>query len=188
MEWSSLQTVLEKINRGDDSAAEELYTAISPYLRMVVRRSMPARLRAKFDSSDVVQSAWVKLLDGIRNQDWQFEDVKHLRAFVKTVVLHHFLNRVRRANLERDTLPALPSNNDPSPSDQAKASELWSQLRQLCPPQHHDLLEYKLKGMTLDEIAAKTGLHPSSVRRILYDLSWRLARRRGMGTGSVQNG
>ena len=48
-------------------------------------------------------------------------------------------------------------------------------------------IKYKLKGMTLDEIAAKTGLHPSSVRRILYELSWRLARRRGMGAGSVQD-
>ena len=33
----------------------------------------------------------------------------------------------------------------------------------------------KRDGHSLDEIAARTGLHPSSVRRILYDLARRLA-------------
>jgi RNA polymerase sigma-70 factor (ECF subfamily) len=181
VEQGSLQAILDKVNRGDPLAAEQLYTTVFPYLRMVVRRTMPPPLRAKFDSSDVVQSAWVKLLDGIQNQAWHFDDVRHLQAFLKTVVLNHFLNRVRRANIERETLPLSPSNRDPSPSDEAKAEELWRQLLELCPAQHHDVLRYKLEGMTLEEIAARTGLHPSSVRRILYELSRRLTRRRGLG-------
>jgi hypothetical protein len=32
----------------------------------------------------------------------------------------------------------------------------------------------KLKGLTADEIAARTGLHPNSVRRILVELAQRV--------------
>ena len=49
----------------------------------------------------------------------------------------------------------------------------------LCPPAHHNLLELKRQGFPLAEIAARTGLHESSVRRILYDLARRLAAARG---------
>jgi RNA polymerase sigma-70 factor (ECF subfamily) len=45
----------------------------------------------------------------------------------------------------------------------------------LCPPAHHELFRLKRLGLTLSEIASRTGLHPSSVRRILYELARRYA-------------
>ena len=45
----------------------------------------------------------------------------------------------------------------------------------LCPPAHREILEWKGQGVPLGEIAARTGLHESSVRRILYELAQRLA-------------
>jgi RNA polymerase sigma-70 factor (ECF subfamily) len=45
----------------------------------------------------------------------------------------------------------------------------------LCPPAHHELLRLKRQGLGLAEIAARTGLHESSVRRILYNLASRYA-------------
>ena len=62
-----------------------------------------------------------------------------------------------------------------APSEVARGNELWDQLLALCPPAHHELLNLKRQGLPLAEIAARTGLHPSSVRRILYDLAKRLA-------------
>jgi DNA-binding IclR family transcriptional regulator len=37
------------------------------------------------------------------------------------------------------------------------------------------MLELKRQGLTLAEIAGQTGLHESSVRRLLYELAARLA-------------
>jgi RNA polymerase sigma-70 factor (ECF subfamily) len=54
---------------------------------------------------------------------------------------------------------------------------LWEEMLALCPPAHHELLRLKRQGLRLAEIAARTGLHPSSVRRILYDLARQLAAR-----------
>ena len=51
----------------------------------------------------------------------------------------------------------------------------------LCSPAHHELLRLKRQGLRLAEIAARTGLHESSVRRILYDLARRYAERPAAG-------
>ena len=67
-----LGLLLERLNQGDIMAAEQVVMIYAPYLRLVVRRSLSRRLRAKFDSVDVVQSVWVHLLHGLRKSSWQF--------------------------------------------------------------------------------------------------------------------
>ena len=56
---------------------------------------------------------------------------------------------------------------------------MWATLMDLCPPAHRPILELKGQGVPLAEIAERTGLHESSVRRILYELAKRLAAVRG---------
>ena len=55
MTSDALDDLLEKLGSGDDAAAEEVFRAYEPYLRVVVRRMLPPNLRPKFDSVDVVQ-------------------------------------------------------------------------------------------------------------------------------------
>lgn len=54
-----------------------------------------------------------------------------------------------------------------------------------CPPAHHQLLEMKRAGASLAEIAERTGMHESSVRRILYQVARDVARRRD---GAIDTG
>src|SRR5437867_10228291 len=64
----------ERFNQGDVDAVETIVSAYEPYLRKVVRRQLPQRLRAKFDSSDVVQSVWASVLQGLHEAKWHFTD------------------------------------------------------------------------------------------------------------------
>jgi RNA polymerase sigma-70 factor (ECF subfamily) len=156
---------------------------------MVVRRQLPDRLRAKFDSVDIVQSVWTDVLAGFREAGWRFADADHLRAFLVKVTRNRFIDRVRqhRGALEHERALGVaepeqfPSSSEPRPSEVVQADDLWRQMLALCPPAHHELLRLKREGCSLDEIAAHTGLHKGSVRRILYDLARRLAGR-GWGT------
>jgi RNA polymerase sigma-70 factor (ECF subfamily) len=50
-------------------------------------------------------------------------------------------------------------------------------MLEICPPQHRELLALRREGLPLGAIAERTGLHESSVRRVLYELAARLARR-----------
>ena len=60
---------------------------------------------------------------------------------------------------------------------------MWESLLSLCPPQHRQILHLKQQGLSLGEIATRTGLHPGSIRRILYELAGRLALKSG-GSGA----
>jgi RNA polymerase sigma-70 factor (ECF subfamily) len=62
------------------AAAERVFRAHEPYHRMAVRRKLPSRLRAKFDSVDVVHSMWAHMLRGFRDAGWRFADADRPRA------------------------------------------------------------------------------------------------------------
>jgi RNA polymerase sigma-70 factor (ECF subfamily) len=178
-----LDALLERLCAGDDDAACQAFRAYEPYLRMVVRRQLSGRLRAKFDSVDVVQSVWADLLTGFRSGAWKFADSASLRAFLLRATRNRFLNRLRdhrhslahQRPLEGAAAGAVASA-EPRPSEVAQADDLWARLLALCPPAHRELLRLKRQGLPVVELAARTGLHPSSVRRILYDLAGQLAR------------
>ncbi len=187
MNTPSLDTLLEKLASGEPEAAERVFRDYEPFLRAMVRRRLTPMLRAKFDSMDVVQSVWADVLQGYRESGWKFTDQEHLRAFLARVTYNHFATHCRRnrAALEREQAvhegewPAEPPAAQPRPSQVAQAGELWATLVDLCPPAHRQILELKGQGAGLAEIAERTGLHESSVRRILYDLAKRLAAARG---------
>ena len=72
-------------------------------------------------------------------------------------------------------------------SETVRADELWRQMLAVCPPAHYELLNLKRQGASLAEIAAKTGLHQSSVRRILYDIARRVTHRQATaGSGGTR--
>jgi RNA polymerase sigma-70 factor (ECF subfamily) len=179
----SLEVLLDKLAQGDAGAAERVFAFYEPYLRLMVRRQLSPELRPKFDSADIVQSVWVDLVDEFRKPGRRFADVNHLKAFLLRVTRNRFIDRLRRHRLalqaeqplEKIADERLPVSPQPAPGAAAEAGELWEHLLALCPPQHHPVLLLKKQGHALEEIAARTGLHPSSVRRILYDLARRLA-------------
>ena len=179
----SLDALLAKLNGGDDAAAEQAFVAYEPYLRKVVRRLLPAKLRPKFDSIDVVQSVYGDVLTAFRAGGMQFGSASQLRAFLIKATRNRFIDRVRQnrtaARLEQplgETEPQrMPRSAQPRPSESAAANELWERLLALCPPEHHQLLRLRRQGASAQEIAAQVNIHEGSVRRILRDLSLRLA-------------
>jgi RNA polymerase sigma factor (sigma-70 family) len=183
MSAEPLDRLLEQLNSGDAAAAEQVFRTYEPYLRMLVRRQIRPPLRAKFDSMDIVQSVWADVLEGVQDAGWHFEDRTRLRAFLVRLTRNRFLDRCRKHRkalaLEEPLSDVLPSDaivsDQPRPSEVAQRNEMWDRMVALCPPAHHELLRMKSQGLSLAEIAAKTGLHESSVRRILYDLARRFA-------------
>jgi RNA polymerase sigma factor (sigma-70 family) len=183
MTHQPLDSLLKKLNEGDPAAAEKVFVAFEPYLRMVVRKKLSPRLRAKFDSMDVVQSVWADVLSGFREAGWRFADEGHLRAFLIKVTRHRFIDKIRRhrLTLAREfplaelTQADEPHSPLPSPCELVEADELGQRLLSLCAPAHRDIVRLKMQGVSVAEIAARTGLHIGSVHRILQDLACRVA-------------
>jgi RNA polymerase sigma factor (sigma-70 family) len=185
---NALDTLLVKLANGEDSAAERVFRDYEPLLRSMVRRRLTPSLRTKFDSMDVVQSVWADLLVAYRSEGWQFENREHLRAFLAKVTYNHFFihcrknRRALKAERSLSRSPEEPASlavsNQPRPSQVVQAVELWESILDSSPPSHAEVFRLKRQGFPLAEIASRTGLHESSVRRIIYELARRLAEER----------
>lgn len=185
-----LDALLLRLNAGDATAADLLFRSYEPLLRMVVRRRISQSLRPKFDSTDVVQSVWADLVEGLAKARWKFQNARQLRAFLIKMTRNRLIDRIRqhRRALDREVslasheIETFPAARTARVSENFYADELWRQMLTVCPPAHYEILHLKRQGASLSEIAERTGLHPGSIRRILYDLARRVARLRSAGT------
>ena len=190
MNTEPVDVLLDKLRHGDHLAAEQAFLAYEPQLRLIVRRQLSRRLRAKFDSLDVLQSAWVHVLRGYRQSGCCSESPVHLRNFLVRVVrnclndrLRHFRKAMERERqLDGPELEGWSTERLPRPSEVAQANELWDNILAICPPAYHELLRLKRQGLPLADIAAQTGLHQDSVRRIIRKLARQMAIRHAVPT------
>jgi RNA polymerase sigma-70 factor (ECF subfamily) len=175
--------LLEKLQTGDIAAAERIFVANEPMLRIVVRRQLPRWLRAKCDSADVVQSVWAGLLPGLYAGRWRFPSVAKLRAFLVTAARNRLTDRVRQhlpaagreQPLAEIAADAHPPDGCARPSELFRADEMWNRMLALSPPNHHEILRLRRQGVPVGEIAERTGYHVGSVRRVLRELAGRMA-------------
>jgi RNA polymerase sigma factor (sigma-70 family) len=180
---AALDSLMARLNAGDEAALKQMFVAFEPYMRMVVRRRIAGSLRAKFDSADVVQSVWADVVQNLRAARWKFENLDQFRALLMTMTRNRFIDRLRKhqASLRHEvSLPklggdALPADRCPRVSENFYADELWQQMIEVCPSAHLQLLAMKRQGATIAEIARRCNLHEGSVRRILYDVARRVA-------------
>jgi RNA polymerase sigma-70 factor (ECF subfamily) len=178
---TSIEGLLDRLRGGDEAATGELFRAFEPFLRGLVRRRLPARVRGRFDSADVVQSAWTSLLDGLRESRWHFPDASSFRGFLARVVLCRLYDRSRSALTQTGREERLAElgcelpGGDPRPSEHARAGAAWEALLAACPAEHLSVLHLRRLGYSCQEIAGRTGLHPGSVRRVLRHLARRVA-------------
>lgn len=182
MATGPVDDLLARLDRGEVEAADELVRAYTPYLRAVVRRQLSDRLRAKFDSADVVQSVWVQVVRQLGRDGWRVGSEPELRGLLATIARRRLISRVRKhAGKDADDVsPADGHGVDAAdtqarPSEHAQAGDVWEALLRLCPPEHRPVLFLKREGLSSAEIAARTGLHEGSVRRILRQLARGLA-------------
>jgi len=178
-----LEKLLARLNDGNLEAAEQVFRASAPLLRQVVRRRLLPSMRAKFDSSDVVQSVWADLLHVFQKGGHRFVSADHLRAFLIKATKNRFVDLYRRHQRDLEHEEPLPDLDLAQPAtplqgQAADEGDTWAQLLALCPPEHHELLRLKREGLPLKEIAARTGLHEGSVRRIVRGLARQMAERK----------
>jgi RNA polymerase sigma-70 factor (ECF subfamily) len=179
MTGDGIESVLTRLGRGDVAAAECLYSAYGAYVRAIVRRRLAAHLRAKFDSADVAQSVWAQVVRRV-GAGWRVNTEPELRALLAVIARRRLATRARAQthpaeHLGDSALAAVPARHQSTPSQVAHAVDLWDRLLQLCAPEHRDVLQLRRDGLPLAEIAARTGLHEGSVRRILRRLFRELA-------------
>ena len=175
--------LLKQLVQGNSEVLGELFAVYESYLRAIVRSQLSVNLQSKFDSVDVVQSVWVQLLQKIGRDGCRVNDQNHLRALLVTLARRRLVNRVRQSGrggnaevpLSEAGWESLFDATHDLPTEAAQANDLWAKMLSMTPEHHHPVLILKREGLPLQDIAARTGLHEGSVRRILRRLASELA-------------
>jgi RNA polymerase sigma-70 factor (ECF subfamily) len=183
MSQESLDQWIGRLNEGDVAAVERVFRAYEPYLRIAIRRRLSPRLRSKIDSQDIVQSVFANLVQGVRDGGLHFAGQRQLEALLRTIAWRRLADRYQKhghALMREQSLEEIPSRSlldgaQARPSQEAQGREFWERVLGACPRAHHEVVRLRMHGHRMGEIAARTGMHEGSVRRILYELARRLS-------------
>lgn len=97
---SNLPALLVRIQQGEEEAARELLRTYESEVRLVVRRQLPRLLRSRFDSIDFLQSVWGSFFRRVRSGPSEFEEPRHLVAFLARAAKNKVIDEYRRGQLE----------------------------------------------------------------------------------------
>ena len=101
---SDIPAFLARIQAGDEEAARELLTRYEAEVRLVVRRQLPRLLRSRFDSLDFLQSVWGSFFRRVRSGPAEFEDSRHLVAFLARAAKNKVIDEYRRAASQKQDM------------------------------------------------------------------------------------
>jgi RNA polymerase sigma-70 factor (ECF subfamily) len=183
---SELSQFLRRIQAGDEGAARELLSRFEAEVRLVVRRQLPRLLRSRFDSLDFLQSVWGSFFRRMRSDPTEFEDSRHLVAFLARAAKNKVIDEYRRAASRKHDMhreePLWVDGRRPkdvpdpidSPSEVAQAHEVLVRLRELMPAGRRTILELKAEGLSSKDIGERLGISERTVQRVLEDLRRRM--------------
>jgi RNA polymerase sigma factor (sigma-70 family) len=186
-EGDEIRGYLERIQAGDEDAARDLLTRYEAEVRLVVRRQLPRLLRSRFDSLDFLQSVWGSFFHRVRTTPTEFDDGRHLVAFLARAAKNKVIDEYRRAGSQKGDMrreePLWTDGDRPkdvaaqieTASQVAEAREAFGKLRDLVPEERRALLELKAAGLSSREIGERLGISERTVQRVLEDLRRRVA-------------
>jgi RNA polymerase sigma-70 factor (ECF subfamily) len=185
--------LMARARTGDAVAIRDFLARFEREVRMMVRTRLPRKLRSQFDSADFVQAVWQSFFSDLGRKPHDFANTEHLRGFLAGVVRnkvreqHRRLTKTEKYNVSREERLYIRRGNrdvlrdvvspDPSPSDAAQAGDRLKQLTAGRSQAEVDVLTLRHQGLTLIEIAARTGMNERSVRRVIASVRSRMEAR-----------
>lgn len=185
--WTSL-VLLERFRGGDDGAADALFTRYFDRLTALARARLSARLARRVDPEDVALSTYRSFFVGARGGRYALGRGGDLWRLLSAIAVHKLHKQARREGAARrsvaaevplgpDTEAAIRRLSDPTPTDALALADELARVFGLLEPFGQRVLELRLQGHRLAEIAQETGRSERSVRRSLAQIRSHLAGR-----------
>jgi RNA polymerase sigma factor (sigma-70 family) len=197
-EDSDSLTLLARWRDGDQAAATELFQRYAVRLIGLAQRRLSERLAARVDPEDVIQSVYGSFFAGARNGRFVLQRSGDLWRLLVAITLHKVRRQVRhhtaqKRSINRETSPAGGENvpdipaellaQEPSPEEAVALAETLEGVLQRLKPLHRRMIELRLQGHTIPEIAVDTQRSLSTVEEVLHQVKERLGRDLGGFSG-----
>jgi RNA polymerase sigma factor (sigma-70 family) len=191
--------LLARWRQGDQQAADELFGRYTEQLIALARSHLSAKLARRVDPEDVVQSAYRSFCAGAREDRYVLRRSGDLWRLLAAITLHKLHRQVERhtagkRSVGQEESAAGPSSRfgpyaeavarAPSPAEAAAAADELEHLMRPLKPLHRRILEMRLQGYLLEEIAAQTERTERLVRWVLEKVKSQWQQRCQEGAGS----
>ena len=178
-EWSG--KLLARWREGDEQAAAELFQRYADRLTALARSRLSSRVNRRIDPEDVVMSAYRSFFAGARAGRFEVERGGDLWRLLVVLTLHKLYRQVKHnARQKRALQRELPADangwadlesqmfaRQPSPLEAAALADHLEQIMSRLEPLQRRMLELRLQGFSLFEIAAQCQRTERTVRRLL---------------------
>jgi RNA polymerase sigma-70 factor (ECF subfamily) len=179
-----IPALLARWREGDQQAAHELYQLFATRLVALARKYLSAKVAARFDAEDVVQSACRSFFARARDGQFVIHQTDELWRLLVSITLHKLRRRVKhhqadKRNVDREVrktfgIPMELLADEPVPEDGMALADLIETVLRSLGPLEQQVFELRLQGFTVEDIAAQVRRSQSTVWRVLKKIKQEL--------------
>lgn len=168
--------------QGDQVAASELFRRYAGRLIALTRSRLSDKLASRVDPDDVVQSAYRSFFSNARDGRYDVQTGLDLWALLVTITLHKVQDQIERLSTQKraidrehtfgseDSLHGLQAHvlaGEPSPVEAVALTDEVERVMRGLEPVQRRMLELRLQGYNVAEIASETQRSECTVRRFM---------------------
>jgi RNA polymerase sigma factor (sigma-70 family) len=180
--------LLERYRAGDDTAAEAIFSRYFQRLTSLARSRLSPRLSSRTDPEDIVLSVYRSFFIDARAGRFTLSRGGDLWRLLASITKHKLLRQARHHSADRRSVDLeLPLDrveegsysirgHEPTPEDAAALSDELERAFSGLDTFGRRVLELRMQGAKLSEIAEDTGRSERTVRRTLGQIRELLAR------------
>jgi RNA polymerase sigma-70 factor (ECF subfamily) len=183
---TSIPDLLLRLRAGDPQAAEQLFARYVAQLTRLAEEHLSRKLAGRVEGEDVVQSVFRTFFRRCVRGDFQIDGSSQLWRLLVLVTLRKVAARARglrgepvlASGLASDGVQLLSEHvaSGPGPEDAVILVDEIESLLHGLPALHGRVLELRLAGYDVAEIARQLGVYRQTVYRVLQLLGHRLER------------
>ena len=182
---ASDHSLLKQYRSGDQQAAMQLYLRYAHRLRGLAKTQLSDELAGKVEVDDIVQSVFGSFFRGVNNALYDVPLGEELWRLLLVIALHKIRNhgtyhQADKRDIRRTTQLDEAEHAPVSRADEDQAATMFLRMvideaLERMSPQHKEMVELRMEGYSVPEIAEKTGRSKRSVERLLQQARTKLS-------------
>ena len=174
---------IDRLKKGDERAIGELWTIYACRLQRLARQHLASRFRRASDEDDVVTQVFWKLWKAVgKGRYSNVSTGKQIWSLFRQMTINQCQDQIRYETRQRRCASAssgadvsfderaVPVNCGPTPGDVMVREELVNQFRRGLDPDLDSLMQRRLTGHTIRDLARQEGCSARTVERRLKHL------------------
>jgi RNA polymerase sigma-70 factor (ECF subfamily) len=184
------RSLLRRLRHGSQDAATQLYLRYAHCLKELAKARCSTDLARRVDVDDIVQSVFGSFFRAVSLGCYDVPAGEELWGLFHAIALnkirakgafHRAAKRDVRATIGGDALELAEAAAHENDASYAVLLMTIEEALQALPPQHRTMLQLRIEGYEIAEIARETGRSKRTVERILQETREALRRRLGEG-------